>query len=130
MQAIGEKTGSPRERILTALSYFEEKGMITLKQGRAVDVFDILQQGIDVAGLTDHLFDLFSRKEITEVERIHKILDLADRNECLAQALSSYFGEPLDTPCGACSSCLGASFVLDAPDGNLCFESLAQPIHQ
>lgn len=108
MQAIGETTGSPRERILTALSWFEEQGMITLKQGRAVDVFEILQQRIDVLALTDRLFDLFSRKEKTEVARIHQILDLADRDTCLAQGLSAYFGEPLDSPCGTCSVCRGA----------------------
>ncbi|WP_300669174.1 ATP-dependent DNA helicase RecQ [Desulfoluna sp.] len=107
MQAIGEKTGSPRERILTALSWFEEQGMITLKQGRAVDVFEILQQEIDVPALTEHLYDLFSRKEVTEVARIHQIIDLADQNTCLPQALSTYFGEPLSAPCGFCSVCKG-----------------------
>lgn len=112
MQAIGETTGSPRERILTALSWFEEQGMITLKQGRAVDVFEILQQRIDVPALTDRLFDLFSRKEKTEVARIHQILDLADRDACLAQGLSAYFGEPLDEPCGTCSVCRGAHFPI------------------
>ena len=107
MQAICEKTGSPRDRILTALTWFEEQGMITLKQGRAVDVFEILQPNIDVTALTDKLYDLFSRKEITEVGRIHSILDLADRNACLAQALSTYFGEPLPSGCGVCSACRG-----------------------
>jgi len=107
MQAIGETTGSPRERILSALTWFEEQGMITLKSGRAVDVFEILQQRIDVPALTDRLHELFCRKEVTEVARIHQVLDLADGTTCLAQALSAYFGEPLAVPCGTCSVCRG-----------------------
>ena len=117
MQAIGEKTGSPRERILKALTWFEEQGMITLKQGRAVDVFEILQTNIDVTALTENLYDLFSRKEITEVGRIHSILDLADRNTCLAQALSTYFGEPLPSGCGVCSVCRGTHRPLPPAPG-------------
>lgn len=107
MQAVCQATGSPRERILSALSWFEEQGMITLKQGRAVDVFEILQQQVDVPGLAERLHDLFSRKEVSEVARIHEVLDLADGTACLPQALSAYFGEPLERPCGSCSVCLG-----------------------
>ena len=107
MEAISQATGAPRERILTALTWFEEQGMITLKQGRAVDVFEILQPQIDVHELTEHLYRLFSSKEASEVKRIHGILELADGNTCIAHALSAYFGEPLSSPCGNCSVCRG-----------------------
>ncbi|SCY05912.1 RecQ family ATP-dependent DNA helicase [Desulfoluna spongiiphila] len=117
MQAIGETTGSPRERILSALTWFEEQGMITLKQGRAVDVFEILQQQLDVPALAERLHDLFSQKEVSEVARIHQVLDLADGTACLAQALSAYFGEPLASPCGSCSVCTGDHRPIPAAPG-------------
>lgn len=107
MEAICLQSSSPRERVLSALAWFEEKGLITLKQGRAVDVFEILSPDFDVYDLGKKIFDLFSDKERSEIRRIHSILELVSQKHCLAAALSAYFGEPLKDPCGTCSVCRG-----------------------
>ncbi len=92
-----------RERTITALEYFDEQGWIELSSKRSVEVFAILRRDFD--GLAKKLHAQVQAKEKSEIERIHRMVELFESEGCLARNLSSYFGEDIGQACGSCSSC-------------------------
>ena len=48
-----------------------------------------------------------ARREEAEMGRLQQVVEIAETTQCRSNLLSSHFGEPLDAPCGHCSSCLG-----------------------
>ena len=107
IDGIVAESGSERQRILTALEYFHEKGWIVLQPKSGVEVFEILDSGFDIDSTAQKLANLFVKKEKMEIERLHQMIELFEKNQCLAKNLSAYFGERLDADCGRCSVCLG-----------------------
>lgn len=103
---IVAQSGFDRQRVLTALEYFHEKGWIDLKPKSAVEVFEILDPGFDMVSTARETADLFIEKENRDVARLHAMVKLFEDDRCLAKSLSSYFGERLDSNCGKCSVCL------------------------
>ena len=101
--------GADRKRILTALDYFEGKGWIELKTRSAVEVFEILNFQFDIDATAQRFADLFLDKEEKDVQRLHEMIALFERDQCLAKSLSEYFGETLHEDCGDCSVCLKKS---------------------
>jgi ATP-dependent DNA helicase RecQ len=51
-----------RQRIISALEYFDEKGWIELQARQAVDVYDILPQAFDVEALAGKMYALFKKR--------------------------------------------------------------------
>ena len=107
VDTIVEESGFDRQRVLTALEYFNEKAWIDLKPKSGVEVFEILNHEFDVVSTAREIADLFVEKEKKDVARLHAMIDLFEGGQCLAKSLSAYFGERLDTGCGRCSVCLG-----------------------
>lgn len=105
IEAIMSTTGSGRERVLTALDYFNEKGWVELRPKSSVEVFEVLNSDFDVSDTTNWLFDLFTSRESFEVKRIKQMIRFFEESSCLADGLSTYFGETLNHPCGVCSAC-------------------------
>ncbi len=101
--------GADRKRVLTALDYFDEKGWIELNARSAVEVFEILDFQFDIDAMAQKFADLFLDKEEKDVKRLHEMIALFERNQCLAKSLSEYFGETLQENCGDCSVCLKKS---------------------
>ncbi len=99
-------SGFERQRILTALEYFHEKGWIHLQPRSGVEVFEITSPGFDLDSVARKLADLFAEKEKKDVARLHTMIDLFEADQCLAKSLSAYFGEKLDMDCGRCTVCL------------------------
>ncbi|MCK5131472.1 MAG: RecQ family ATP-dependent DNA helicase [Candidatus Sabulitectum sp.] len=130
---IVEETGSDRQRVLTALEYFHEKGWITLQPKSAVEVFEILAPEFDINSVARELADLFAQKEQKEVARIHSMIQMFETDQCLAKSLSAYFGENLKNDCKRCSVCINHKPVL-LPESNppsldnLSFSNLTQPL--
>ncbi len=98
--------GSDRQRILTALEYFHEKNWIDLQPKSGVEVFEILNTQFDIDTTAQKLTNLFMQKEKKDVARLHTMIELFEKGQCLSKSLSAYFGEKLDTACGVCSFCL------------------------
>ncbi len=111
IEQIMLQTGSNRQRILTALEYFHEKGWIDLQPKSGVEVFDILDSSFDVDSTAKKLGKLFLEKEKKDIARLHATIGLFESGRCLARDLSDYFGEKLDSECGHCSVCKGRSPV-------------------
>jgi len=103
---ISKHYNTNRERIVAALEYFNEQGLIELESKQNTEVFQVLDRAIQTECLSHELHELFKKKETTEVQRIHNMLDFFENNECLSIKLAAYFGEKLQmNACGHCSVC-------------------------
>jgi ATP-dependent DNA helicase RecQ len=98
--------GEQRSRIVAALAYLDERGLVELKAADARQRYTVLRRPDSLGDLLDRLVDRFERREQAETERIERVLSLVTHDGCQAQALVGYFGETRDEPCGHCSFCL------------------------
>ncbi|MFA7231622.1 MAG: RecQ family ATP-dependent DNA helicase, partial [Victivallaceae bacterium] len=82
--AIATGYGTERERIVTALEYFDQKGFIKLAVKEMTEVFEVTAPGFDLEQLAGELDRLFRQKEQIEIERIEKMLQLFSGANCLS----------------------------------------------
>jgi len=114
IQATQDSYACDRQRIISALEYFDEKGWIELQAKQTVDVYDILTQAFDVDDLAFRMHALFQKKEELEIQRIHAMVGLFESDSCLSRQLAGYFGEKLEMEkCGHCSFCKSGRAVLE-----------------
>lgn len=106
LPATMEKLGTERSRIVSAVDYLAEKGWLELKVTGLVHGYQKLKPTT-----SSQLVETFSRRieerEQGEVNRTQQVFDLARASSCQAATLSAYFGQPLESDCGACSFCMG-----------------------
>ncbi len=102
-----------RQRIITALEYFNEKRWIELQTRQAVEVYDIMTQAFEIEAVTKKMHTLFQKKETHEIQRIHNMIQLFESRACISRKLADYFGEDIKTKhCGHCSFCKTGAAVL------------------
>jgi len=95
-----------RQRVITALEYFSEKGWIELQAKQEVEAYEILTREFDVEALSAKMCALFVAKENHEIQRIHAMIDFFESNSCISKGLARYFGDDIETDrCGHCSFC-------------------------
>ncbi len=105
--SIKEGCGGDRERVTTALEYFDQKGFIKLEAKEMTEVFEVTAPDFDADKLTVELDLLFRQKEQIEVGRIETMVKVFAGDVCLSYALATYFGEELNwKKCNHCSVCL------------------------
>ena len=105
---VGARLGAPRERVLRALQYLDDQGLIELRASEARLRFSRVDSGsADPAMLLGTLMERFGRREEQEIARLQQVLALVHEPGCQTAALVAYFGETLDGPCGHCGSCAG-----------------------
>ena len=105
-----------RNRVVKALDYFQEQGLIELESKQMTEVYSLLKTDFDPQVLSAELYIGFKQHEVTEVARIHAMLDLFATEHCLGQRLARYFGdEHAPQRCGHCSVCHGHVAHLPAP---------------
>jgi len=103
-----------RQRIVAALDYLNDKGLIYLEAKQMTEVFEVVQRDFDLEKVANHVYDRFSKKENAEIKRINDMLSFFSSNRCLASALSSYFGESVKwEKCGHCSACKNGAAKLE-----------------
>jgi ATP-dependent DNA helicase RecQ len=112
IEGIIAESGSHRQRVLTALEYFHEKGWIDLQPKSGVEVFEIINPDFNIESTALELANLFMQKEKNDVARLHTMIELFEKDLCLAKSLSAYFGESLNKDCGRCSVCLEKGPIL------------------
>src|SRR6185312_2684403 len=98
--------GEQRERVVIALGYLEDQGLIELKVADLRQRFTLLEQPPSLQGLHDRLAERFDRREQSETHRIERVLALVEHDGCQVQSLVGYFGENRPEPCGHCTFCL------------------------
>jgi len=113
IEGICSSYQTDRQRVLTALDYFEAKNWIELTAKQAVEVYEVTENKFNIDDLTAELHSLFAEKEKTEIQRIHKMISFFERDACLSVDLAAYFGEKLSlNNCGHCSYCKSGSVKL------------------
>ncbi len=105
--ATAEALGEPRERIIRALNYLEEKGDLTLQVAGARQGYRVVRRPADVRALTAKQSERFAERERRDVERLDAVLRLAEHQGCWTRRLATYFGDPDRPDCGHCGWCLG-----------------------
>jgi ATP-dependent DNA helicase RecQ len=98
--------GEDRARVVSALTYLEQQGLVELKVADVRQRFTLLQRPPSLDEERDRLAERFDRREQSEAERIQRVLALVEHEGCQVQALVGYFGETRPEPCGHCKFCL------------------------
>jgi len=97
-----------RQRTIAALDYFHEKGWIELESKLMTEVYRVNAVDKPIDALADSLAQLFKDKEKSDVERIHRLLQFFESEQCLSHGLADYFGDHnAPSQCGHCSVCRG-----------------------
>ncbi|QQD53724.1 RecQ family ATP-dependent DNA helicase [Pseudomonas fluorescens BBc6R8] len=114
--ALYQQHQAERSRVVKALDYFQEQGLIEMESRQMTEVYALLNTDFDPPALSTELYTGFKQHEVTEVARIHAMLDLFATQECLGYRLAHYFGdENAPRQCGHCSVCHGNVAHLPAP---------------
>jgi ATP-dependent DNA helicase RecQ len=108
-EAAAAALGESRDRIVAALGYLEERGLVELKPAEARLRYTVLARPASRDGLIDELAGRFERRELSETARVARVLSLVTHDGCQVNELVGYFGEVRDEPCGHCSFCLGGT---------------------
>jgi ATP-dependent DNA helicase RecQ len=106
LPAAAAVTAEPRERIVAALNYLDEKGDITLKIAGARQGYRRLRSLVDGKTLAAKLHSRFAQREERDVARVSALLKMAEYPGCWSRYLASYFGDPPGADCGHCGWCL------------------------
>ena len=101
--ALGEERG----RLIAALGYLEERGLIELRAADVRQRFTVLAQPAGVDDVLDRLVERSEARERSETQRIGLVVSLVTNEGCQANTLAAYFGEERVEPCGHCSYCRG-----------------------
>jgi ATP-dependent DNA helicase RecQ len=105
--------GEERARVVSALGYLEQRGLVELKAADVRQRFTLLVEAPSREELRDRLAERFDRRERSEAARIERVVSLVEHEGCQVQALVGYFGETRAEPCGHCTYCLtGAAQAL------------------
>jgi ATP-dependent DNA helicase RecQ len=104
--AAARKLKEPRERIVAALNYLEERGDLLVEATGVRQSYRRHALPRDRAGLVESLAERFLEREANDVARVESVVSLAEHDGCLTGFLLDYFGESR-LACGHCSGCSG-----------------------
>lgn len=107
MSSAAKTLGEPRERLVAAMNYLEERGDLTLKVGGLLRGYRRGPAITSTAALADLLHARFQRSEQRDVARIQQVIGLATLGTCSVRHVLEYFGEVLKHDCGHCDRCVG-----------------------
>src|SRR5689334_22473009 len=77
--------GEDRERVVNALDYLEQRGLVELKVAAVRQRFTLLAQPPSLADLRDRLADRFDNRERSETQRIERVVALVEHDGCRVQ---------------------------------------------
>jgi ATP-dependent DNA helicase RecQ len=106
VEKAAQATSSPRERVIAALDYLHDQGLLEVKVEGVMQRYRRRKTPPDLAALAAALHGRTLAREEREIGRLRQVLDLAGHDGCQVSRLGAHFGEPLDRPCGHCSWCL------------------------
>lgn len=108
---ISRRIDEPRDRIVAALVDLEEKGDLILQVSGVRQGYRRLRVPADMTAFVASLNQRFQKRERNDIERIERVLDLVQQEDCLTQHLLHYFGEEREA-CGHCCRCNGVKPTL------------------
>ncbi len=105
-EASAAVLGEERSRIVAALDYLEEQGLVELQAAETRQRYTLLARPAQGEALVDRLAERFVRREQAETSRVAQVISLVTHDGCQVRALTGYFGETRTDPCGHCTYCL------------------------
>jgi ATP-dependent DNA helicase RecQ len=105
--------GASRERVITALEYLAEQGLLDIQSKSMTEVFavDVIQ--LAKPSLSAKLSAYFNQNEQSEIKRIAALARFFALDTCLSYNLSRYFDDQAAPQrCGHCSVCAGRVAIL------------------
>jgi ATP-dependent DNA helicase RecQ len=125
--AAAVQLGEERSRILAALEYLDQQGLVELQPSDVRQRYTLLTRPSSDAELVDSLLDRFARRERAEIARIENVLALVTHDGCQVCSLVGYFGETRTEHCGHCSHCLtGCAQTLPPREPNPPIETIVR----
>ena len=103
---VSRAIGEPRERIVKALGFLEERGDLIVQASGLRLGYRRMQASVDRGALETTLTERFARREKHDIVRIGQMRAWAEDDGCLTRRLLAYFGETRED-CGHCSRCAG-----------------------
>lgn len=116
LEKVSRAIGQPRERLVAAIGYLEERGDLIVQAAGVRQGYRMLSRPSDPAALCDRLSLRFDHREKHEITRLDRVLDYAEEDGCWTRHLLAYFGEQ-HGECGHCGRCDGQSPRPIAPAG-------------
>jgi ATP-dependent DNA helicase RecQ len=106
--AVADSIGESRERVVKALTYLEEAGEVILQPSGVRHRYRLCADAEKrkPAELATRMVELFATREVKDVERLQRVIALAQETGCITAHLLSYFGEAKMKNCGHCSNCI------------------------
>lgn len=103
-----------RKRVVAALDYLQELGLIELETKKVTEVYQVNEVALAEATLGQQLYDYFVAKEHKEIARIAALIRFFELDRCLSRSLALYFDDHQSAEnCGHCSVCRGQSVKLE-----------------
>jgi ATP-dependent DNA helicase RecQ len=100
--------GSDRNRVIAALEYLDENGLIQLETKGMTEVYQVNLDQINQPELANILSKYFFQKEVSEIQRIAAMVRFFELDSCLSWNLARYFDDQMaPKQCGHCSVCRG-----------------------
>lgn len=106
VEQAARMTNSDRQRVITALDYLGDKGMLEVKVAGLRYRYRRSGKHADAQQVGDELARRVQQREDAEIHRLQQVIDLAQQAECQTRTLGQHFGETIE-PCGHCSACRG-----------------------
>jgi ATP-dependent DNA helicase RecQ len=106
LEQAARAASAPRERVVRALDYLAEQGLLEMKVGEVRHRFRRLKAPANLDELAHSLHRRTLDREAREAQRLGQVMELAGNDGCQVSYLGAHFGEPLPAPCGRCSWCL------------------------
>ncbi len=103
--AAAAALGSERERVIRALDWLGEQEMLVTQAAGVRHRYRRRKLPEDMQALAEELHRRAIQRESGEIDRLHRVLELAGLDACQTAAICSHFAEKLDGPCGHCSWC-------------------------
>lgn len=105
---VAETIGEPRDRIVAALTFLEERGDLIVQVAGLRQGYRRLREPADLDALIGSLNQRFQQREANDIARTREVLKYAGHGGCLTRMLLGYFGEARGD-CGHCDRCAGIS---------------------
>ncbi|HEY4588361.1 MAG TPA: ATP-dependent DNA helicase RecQ [Thermoanaerobaculia bacterium] len=105
LEAAAQALGAPRDRLVRALDYLAEQGLLEVRAAGLRHPYRWLRPPEDLDALASSLHQRTLERETREIARLDEVLTLAAHDGCQTAFLAAHFGEQLPHPCGHCSWC-------------------------
>ena len=112
LQAAAEALKSPRQRLVSALDYLGEQGMLEVKVAGVRNRYTILKTPDTTEALAKELSDDALSRQEREIQRLQQVVDWISLAQCQTSALCERFDQSLEKDCGHCGYCESGDAVV------------------